>query len=822
MHAESSPLSDFHPERSEGSLALATEPPARPPCRTAPGAGDPSPAPRAQDDSAGRGWPYLVATLAIALTAPALAAQPRAPNAARAEQVADSVLARLTLDEKVGQLVQSAGFGEQTGPSAPTSSAADIRAGRVGSFLGVWGAATTRRLQRLAVDSSRARVPLLFAADVIHGWRAVAPVGLAQAASFDTALVRQAARVAAVEASAQGLHWTFAPMVDIARDPRWGRVVEGAGEDPRLGSAMAAAQVRGFQGDSGLAAPTAVMATAKHFAAYGAAEGGRDYNSTEVTERTLLDVYFPPFEAAARAGAGAFMASFNDIGGTPAHASRWLLTDILRDRWRFGGLVVSDWSGINELVNHGVAAGRGEAAVRAIGAGVDVDMADNVYRDSLAALVRAERVPAAAVDRAVRRVLVAKARLGLFDDPYRGVSPERERRDLLTPAGRAVARQLAHESIVLLENRANTLPLSKALRSIAVIGPLADDARSALGNWVIEGRAADAVSALAGIRAALPGARVTYLRGVPVDTVPNEAALALALAAAARAARAADAVVLVLGEREDMSAEAESRASIALPGAQLALAQAVVQAARGVPNGAPKPVAVVLMNGRPLATPWLADSAPALVESWFLGVEHGNALADVLFGDVTPSGKLPMTVPRATGQIPIYYNHRNTGRHAEAANKYTSKYLDLPWTPLYPFGHGRSYTTFTYTAPRLARDVVRAGDSVAVQVDVTNAGARAGDEVVQLYVRDDAASVARPVRELKHFARVSLRPGETRTVRFTLGPDDLAFHALDLRRVVEPGTFTVWAGGSSAADAAARFRVTGDTLVLAPAPPRFW
>lgn len=760
----------------------------------------------------------------LSVTAVTSAAAQGAPvTDARAARIADSVLAGLTLEEKVGQLVMTPGQYNQTGPAAPAGGDAAVKAGRIGSFLSIWGAAETRRIQRLAVDSSRAHVPVVFAMDVIHGWRTLFPVGLGLASSWDTALVRQSARAGAVEATSQGVRWTFAPMVDIGRDPRWGRVVEGAGEDPRLGAAMADAQVRGFQGDSGLAAPSALLATAKHFMAYGAAEGGRDYNSTEVTERTLLDTYLPPFEAAARAGAGAFMASFNDIGGTPAHASRWLLGDILRGRMRFGGLVVSDWSGVNELVSHGVtatpgaAAGRGEAAARAMDAGVDVDMSDDVYADSLAALVRAGRVPAGAVDSAARRVLYAKARLGLFADPYGRASAEQERRDILAPAHRALSRRLARESIVLLENRANALPFAKSLASLAVIGPLADDARSALGNWAVAGRAEDAVSVLAGVRAALPRARVTHLRGVPVDTVPAPAALAAALAQAEQAVRAHDAVLLVLGEREDMSAEAESRASVELPGAQLQLAQAVIRAAAA----ARKPAAVVLMNGRPLATPWLADSAPALVESWFLGAEHGNAVADVLFGDANPSGHLPVTVPRVTGQVPIYYNHRNTGRPADAANKYTSKYLDVPWTPLYPFGHGLSYTTFTYANLRVARDAVAPSDSLAVTVDVTNAGARAGDAVAQLYVRDDAGSVARPVRELKGFQRVALRPGETRTLRFVLGAEDLAFHDLQLRRVVEPGTFTLWAGGSSAATLEAHFRVTGETLVLAPAPPRF-
>ena len=744
--------------------------------------------------------------------------RPRSVSPARASRIADSVLALLSFEEKVGQLVQVPGGRDQTGPTVPGGGEDAVRAGRIGSFLSYWGADATRRMQRAAVEQSPHHVPLLFALDVIHGFRTIFPVPLGEAASFDPALAQRASRVAAVEATATGIHWTFAPMVDIARDPRWGRVVEGAGEDPYLGSRMAEARVRGFQGDSGLTAPSAMLATAKHFVGYGATEGGRDYNTAEVGERTLWDVYLPPFEAAARAGVATFMAGFSAVDGTPPHASHWLLTDVLRDRWHFDGLVVSDWEGIGELIPHGVAATRADAALRGITAGVDIDMSDNIYGTDLAALVRAGRVPQATVDSAVHRVLRAKALLGLFDDPYRAVTPAREARDVLTPAFRALARQSGRESIILLENRSNTLPLSKSVRSLAVIGPLADDRRSSLGNWLLAARDTDAVTVLAGLRAAVPNARITYTRGVSADTVDGRVDAGIAEAVAA--ARAADAVVLVLGEREDMSAEASSRSSIDLPGAQLALAQAVTRAARA----AGKPAAVVLMNGRPLSTPWLADSAGAVVESWFLGVEHGNAVADVLFGDYNPAGRLPMTVPRSVGQVPMYYNHANTGRPGVAADHYTSKYIDAPWTPLYPFGYGRSYTTFTYRALQPSAASVHftgPGDSLGVSVEVTNTGSRAGDEVVQLYVRDDVASVVRPVRELKGFRRVTLRAGESRVVRFTLHADDLAFYGLDLRRVVEPGTFTLWAGGSSAAALEAKVTVTGDTLVLAPAPPRY-
>ena len=732
--------------------------------------------------------------------------------------LADSILSRMTLEEKLGQLTMAPAAWNQTGPAAPTGGEQQVREGKVGSFLSFWGAAATRRMQHIAAEESRLGIPLLFAQDVIHGWRTVFPVPLAEAASFDPPAVERAARIAAIEASAHGIHWTFAPMVDIARDPRWGRVVEGAGEDPHLGSVMAAARVRGFQGTD-LSAANTLLATAKHFAAYGAAEGGRDYNTADVSERTLWEVYLPPFEAAVAAGAGSIMAGFNDIGGTPAHASRWLLTDVLRGRWGFKGMVVSDWTGVEELLRHGIAASRDEAAARALDAGVDIEMSSDLYRTDLPTAVRTGRVSPAMIDSAVLRVLRAKEALGLFEDPYRYSDTTRERRVTLTPEHRAAARALGREAIVLLKNEtlpsgAPTLPLPKNLNTIAVIGTLAVDSGSALGSWAGAGRAEDVVTLLEGIRrAAGTRTRVLHARGAPVDTVD-----ASGIAEAERLARSADAVVLVLGERADMSAEAASRASLELPGAQLALAQRVVRAARAA--NPDKPIVAALMNGRPLALQWLADSVPAVLETWFLGVEHGNATADVLFGDYSPAGRLPATFPRVTGQVPLYHGHRPTGRPPAEDQRYTSKYLDVPWTPLWPFGHGLSYTEFAYVNLQLSADSARAADSIVVTVDVTNTGVRAGDEVVQLYVRDDAASVARPVRALKGFRRVTLRAGERETVKFTLRPDDLALYDRAMRKVVEPGTFTIYVGGSCEGGLDARLRVVGDTLVIAPAPPR--
>jgi beta-glucosidase len=724
----------------------------------------------------------------------------------------------MTLEEKLGQLTMAPAEWNQTGPSAAAGGEDQVRRGLLGSFLGFWGAAATRRMQRVAVEQSRLHIPLLFAQDVIHGWRTVFPVPLAEAASFDPAAVEGSARIAAVEATGYGIHWTFAPMVDIARDPRWGRIVEGSGEDPYLGSVMAAARVRGFQGRD-LSAANTMLATAKHFTAYGAAEGGRDYNTADVSERTLWEVYLPPFEAAVRAGAGSIMAAFNDIGGTPAHASQWLLTDVLRRRWGFGGMVVSDWAGVEQLGSHGIAATREEAAVRALEAGVDIEMSTDLYRTDLPSALRTKRISPVTLDSAVYRVLRAKYALGLFDDPYRYSDTTRERQVTLTADHRAAARALAREAIVLLKNDplpsgSSALPLRNDLGTIAVIGPLADDSASVLGSWSGAGRKEDAVTPLAGIRKAVrAGTRVLYARGAPVDTVQTAG-----FAEAERLARTGDAVLLVLGERADMSAEAASRASLELPGAQLELAKAVLRAARAADPA--KPVVAVLLNGRPLALQWLADSVPAILETWFLGVEHGTAMADVLFGEYNPSGRLPVSFPRVTGQVPIYYSHKRTGRPPAENDHFTSKYIDVPWTPLWTFGHGLSYSRFEYGNLKLSADTLRAGDSVMISVDVSNRGRRSGDEIAQLYLRDDAASVTRPVRALKGFHRVTLNPGETRTVSFTLHSDDLALYDLTMRRVVEPGGFTVFVGGSSAAGLEGHFQVVGDTLVLAPAPPR--
>lgn len=728
----------------------------------------------------------------------ASAAAPAVPASAPArdpQAFVDALLARMTLEEKLGQLNQPPAVGSDTGPAAQAASAAQVRDGQVGSFLGMAGARETCAMQKVAVEQSRLHIPLLFAFDVIHGYRTIFPQPLGEAASFDPGLAERTARIAAVEASADGIQWTFAPMVDIARDPRWGRISEGAGEDVFLGEAFAAARVRGFQGKD-LAAPDTVLATAKHFVAYGAAQAGRDYNSTDMSERTLREVYLPPFKAAIDAGAGSVMAAFNALDGVPMHANRPLIDGVLRKQLGFDGIVVSDYTGIMELMPHGVAANPTEAGILGLHAGVDIDMVSDIYRKELPAAVRAGRVPEAEVDAAVRRVLLAKLRLGLFDDPYRYCGHGREATDILTPAHRQAAREAARASMVLLRNEGGVLPLGKSLRTLAVIGPLADDGGTMIGNWAGRGRLQDAVTPLQGLREALgDGVRVLHARGAEATGGDRSG-----FDAAVRMARQADAVVLVLGEPADMSGEAASRTELGLPGVQEALAEAI--AATG------KPVVAVLLNGRPLALERLAATVPAILEAWYPGSEGGRAIADVLLGDYNPAGRLPATFPRNVGQVPIHYDHLATGRPPNAAEKYTSKYLDVPWTPLYPFGFGLSYTDFRYSDLRVSTPRMAGDGEQVVQVSVTNTGKREGDEVVQLYLRDDVASVAQPVRRLRGFQRVHLQAGEARTLRFVLRPRDLAMLDASMRLVVEPGRFSVFVGGSSDASLQAAFEVT--------------
>ena len=697
------------------------------------------------------------------------------------------------MEEKLGQLQQL--DGEANGNYRPEHIEL-VRRGLLGSTLNVRGARRTNELQRIAVEQSRLKIPLIFGFDVIHGYRTIFPVPLGEAASWDPVIVERAAAAAAAEAAAAGVRWTFAPMVDIARDPRWGRIVEGAGEDPYLGAVMAAARVRGFQGRD-YSAPDKVVACAKHWVGYGAAEAGRDYNTTDMSENRLREVYFPPFKAALDAGVGTFMSAFNDLNGVPTSGNPFTLTKVLRDEWKFDGFVVSDYESIKEMINHGLVANESEAARAALSAGVDMEMVSRLYGKHTPALIRDGKLSAATIDNAVRRILRIKFRLGLFDKPY--ADETREQATLLSSANLAAAREVAARSIVLLKNERKVLPLGKEVRSIAVIGALAENQADMLGSWSGDGRKEDAVTLLEGIRAKVPRTtKVTYAKGCAVSGT-DETNETLSIDEAVRAARESDVAIVAVGESADMSGEAASRASLDLTGRQLELVKAVVAVG--------KPVVIVLINGRPLTINWIADNAPAILETWFGGTQAGNAIADVLFGDVSPGGKLPVTFPRAVGQVPLYYAHKNTGRPPDPANKYTSKFLDVPVTPLYPFGFGLSYTAFRLTNLRLNAPSIRPDGQIKVSVDVENIGGRAGDEVVQLYLRDLVASVTRPLKELKGFVRIALKPGEQRRVEFTLASEQLGFYNRDLRFVVEPGEFRVFVGTNSAEGLEASFRV---------------
>jgi beta-glucosidase len=686
-------------------------------------------------------------------------------TARSAAQNLDSLLARMTLEEKLGQLhLPSAD------QRATPAQLALVRRGLVGGFLNVFGLQAARQAQQAALES-RLKIPLLLGLDVIHGYRTIFPIPLAEAGSWDPEAVEAAARVAGREARANGINWTFAPMVDIARDPRWGRIAEGSGEDPYLGSVLARARVRGFEEN--------ILATAKHFAGYGGAEAGRDYNTVDVSERTLRDIYLPPFKAAVDAGVASLMTAFNEIGGVPSSGSAWLTDTLLRREWGFHGFVVSDWTSVAELIPHGVAGSRADAGRIALTAGVDMDMVSGIYLDSLPALVRANRIPMAVLDSAVLRVLRAKARLGLFADPYRMISSPN------AADARVLARRIAQESIVLLRNERAVLPLTASAKTIAVIGPLADNALDPLGPWHTQGQPGDVITVLAGLRASAPaGTQIVYAPGSGIEDTSTAG-----FADAVAAARRANVVILVLGERHDMSGEAASRSALGLPGVQQQLLEAI--------HATGSPVVLVLMNGRPLILEWAAEHIPAILETWFLGVEAGPAIADVLFGVVNPSGRLPVTFPRAIGQIPIYYNHKNTGRPPSDSDKFTSKYLDVPVTPRYPFGFGLSYTTFAYRDLRVATPRLGQRDTLRASVTVANTGSRAGATVVQLYVRDEVASVTRPVRELKAFQRVQLAAGESRTIELRVAVRDLAFWGLSRAFVVEPGGFRVYVGPSS-------------------------
>ncbi|MGE3241390.1 MAG: beta-glucosidase BglX [Pirellulales bacterium] len=725
----------------------------------------------------------------------------------------EALLGAMTLEEKVGQLTQLNGIG-----GAPTGNAdnlvADselynrIRQGQLGSILNEINTNTINALQRVAVKESRLGIPLVVGRDVIHGYRTIFPIPLGQAASWDPELVEDAAAVAAREARAVGIHWTFAPMVDIARDPRWGRIAEGFGEDPVLASTMAAAMVHGFQGDD-LTAPDRVAACVKHFACYGAAEGGRDYNTTVISPSLLRNVYLPSFKAAVDAGAATLMTSFNDVNGVPSSANAHFLHDVLRDEWGFDGFVVSDWESIREMIPHGYAADGKDAARLAANAGVNMDMASPVYHENLASLVQSGDVKEADLDALVREVLKVKFRLGLFDQPY---ADESKKPPLLAKEHLELARKAARESMVLLKNDNSTLPFDKAkVKKVAVIGPLADAKLAQLGTWIPDGEEEDSRTPLAAIReAAGNDFEVLYAPGLKDDLDRSTDQFAEAVAAAKKS----DVVVLIVGERASLSGEASSRAIIDLPGAQNELVEAI--AATG------KPVVLVIQAGRPLTIARQADQVAALLYAWHAGTMAGPALVDLLWGQESPSGKLPVTFPKSVGQIPLYYNHVNTGRpprdydfardhqiddEIDSEQGFNSNYLDVSPYPYYPFGFGLSYTKFDYGDVELSTNKLRAGQTLAVRATVKNTGDVVADEVVQLYVRDLVGSLTRPIRELKAFRRVHLKPGEEQVIEFALPADSLAFFNNDEQRVLEPGKFQVFVGGSSLAPLAGEFEV---------------
>lgn len=689
----------------------------------------------------------------------------------------EALLRQMTLEEKLAQLLQ---FVPEQGEFKTA-----LPKGAVGSVLNTTSIEQAAELQRAVLAGSRLKIPLLVGHDVIHGYKTIFPIPLAIAASWDPSLAELAARVSAREARAAGIHWTFAPMLDVARDPRWGRIAEGSGEDPLLVSLFGAAYVRGFQGDDPSAADR-VLACAKHFAAYGAALGGRDYAEAEVSERTLREVYFPPFHAAIDAGVRTVMSAFNTVFGVPATASPFLLDQVLRREWRFRGMVVSDWASVAELVNHGAAVTKEDAALRAITAGVDLNMWDGFFA-TLAEAVRQRRLSEHVVDDAVRRVLQAKIDAGLFERPL--TDPKRAAAVMLTPEHRAAARDAARRSVVLLKNN-GALPLREG-RKLAVIGPLADARADMLGPWYAEGKAEDTVSVIDALRAAnVPFASAS---GGTILTASDED-----IARAVDLAKESDVVVAVLGESRDMSGEAFSRASLDLPGRQQQLFDAL--------DATGKPVVVVVFSGRPLAVTRVAERANALLFAWFPGTEAGAAVLDVLRGEVNPSGRLPVTVPRSVGQVPVFYAHLPSGRPASPGNRYSSKYGDLPIEPLFPFGFGLSYTRFEYSALELSAPTMTSDGSLVVSAEVRNAGSRAGDEVVQLYVRDVAATVSRPVRQLKAFTRVTLAPGQSQRVSFTLTRKDLEFWLAD-RWISEPGQFKVWIAPHAAAGLEGTFQL---------------
>lgn len=705
------------------------------------------------------------------------------------DQKVTELLSKMTLEEKAGQLVQYSGFEYATGPQNSNSKKVleEIKQGKVGSMLNVTGAEETRAFQKLALES-RLKIPLIFGQDVIHGFRTTFPINLGQAASWDLEMIEKSERIAAIEASAYGIQWTFAPMVDIARDPRWGRVMEGSGEDTYLGTKIGLARIKGFQG-KGLGNIDAIMACAKHFAAYGAAVGGRDYNSVDMSLRQLNETYLPPFKAAADAGVATFMNSFNDINGIPATANKYILRDLLKDQWKFQGFVVSDWGSIGEMIKHGYAKDNAEAGEKAILAGSDMDMESNIYMEQLPKLVKEGKVDIKFVDDAVRRILIKKFELGLFDDPYKFSNTDRQKQQTNNLENRKFGREFGAKSVVLLKNEKKLLPLSKSIKTVALIGPFGKETVAMHGFWSVPFKddVQRIVTQFDGIKNQLDkNSTLLYAKGCNENDEDKSM-----FAEAIETAKKADVVIMTLGEGHAMSGEAKSRSNLHFSGVQEELLKEIAKTG--------KPIVLMINAGRPLVFDWAADNIPTIVYSWWLGTEAGNSIADVIFGNVNPGGKLPMTFPRTEGQIPIYYNHYNTGRPAGKSTdrNYVSAYIDLDNDPKFPFGFGLSYTDFKYSNFNLSSDNLKGNQTLTINVNVANTGKFDGEEAVQLYIRDLFGKVVRPIKELKGFQKIFLKKGENKTVTFKLTPEDLKFYDDALNYDWEAGEFEIMVGTNS-------------------------
>jgi beta-glucosidase len=716
----------------------------------------------------------------------------------------DSLLKVMTLEEKIGQLNLPSAGAFVTGAVESSDIAKKIEQGKVGGLFNIKTVANIKEMQKIAIEKSRLKIPLIFGMDVIHGYESVFPIPLGLSCSWDMELIQRSARIAASEASADGINWTFSPMVDISRDPRWGRVSEGSGEDPYLGSEIAKAMVKGYQGDD-LSANNTIMSCVKHYALYGASEAGRDYNTVDMSHHRMYNEYFPPYKAAVDAGAGSIMASFNEIDGVPATANKWLLTDVLRKEWGFKGFVVSDYTGLSEMINHGVGDLQTVAA-KALDAGLDMDMVSEGFLNTLGKSVQEGKVTEKQIDEACRRILKAKFALGLFDNPYKYCDENRAKTEIFTAANRAEARSIASQSFVLLKNKSKVLPLKKS-GTIALVGPLADAKENMTGTWSVAARFSESISLREGLQKAVGSdAKIVYAKGANLaeDSLleKNSTLFGKSLHRdkrstnelrdeATRIAKNADVIIAAVGEAAEMSGEAASRTIIEIPETQKDLIKALLKTG--------KPVVLVLFTGRPLALKWEEENVPAILNVWFGGSEAGDAIADVLFGDVNPSGKLSMTFPQNVGQVPLYYAHKNTGRPLSGPwfQKFQSNYLDVSNEPLYPFGFGLSYTTFSYGDVMVSKSEMTANDELTITCNVKNTGDRAGKETVQLYLRDLVGSVTRPVKELKGFQKISLAPGESKEVTFKISAKDLSFYRFDLSWGTEPGNFEVFVGGDS-------------------------